>query len=93
MHVGVIHHISDPEGFQAAEVRFTKDGLPGGFSRPIRSVTPDLTTGIDIWHAESVESVEALVEQVVGAYSTNECFELNVEVDRRAVEHDATQTH
>jgi hypothetical protein len=85
MLVGVIHRISDPGGFDAADASAVKDGLPHGFSRPIRSTTPDQTTGICIWHAESIEGVRALEEQVVGAYSTNEYFELNVKVDRHAM--------
>lgn len=85
MHVGVVHHISDPDGFEAAEFGAMEHGLPEGFSRPIRSATPDRTTGISIWHGRSVEAVTAFVEQVVGAYSTNEYFELNVVVDHDAV--------
>jgi hypothetical protein len=29
MYVGVIHHISDPEGFQAAEDKALEQGYPG----------------------------------------------------------------
>jgi hypothetical protein len=82
MHVGVIQHISDPEGFRAADASAMVEGPPEGLSRPIRSTTPDQRTGICIWHAESVEAVRAFVERAVGVYATNEYYELNVEVDR-----------
>jgi hypothetical protein len=32
VYVGVIHHISDPEGFEAAEERALEAGLPEGSS-------------------------------------------------------------
>jgi hypothetical protein len=41
VHVGVIHHISDPERFQAAEDRAVEAGLPEGFSLPIHAANPD----------------------------------------------------
>lgn len=84
MHVGVIHHITDPDGFQAGDASAMRGGLPQGLARFISSRTADRTTGICIWHGGSVEVVKAFVEQTVGAYSTNEYFELNVEVDRHA---------
>ena len=76
MHVGVIHHISDPERFEAAEQRALEAGLPEGFSLPIHATTPDYTTVICIWEGESVEAVKDLVESVVGEYSENEYFEM-----------------
>jgi hypothetical protein len=54
VHVGVIHHISDPERFQAAEDR-------------------------------AVEAVKELVESVVGEYSENEYFEVEVEAPKYPV--------
>ena len=44
MHVGVIHRISDPEGFEAAEHKALERGLPEGISLPIHAATPDHTT-------------------------------------------------
>jgi hypothetical protein len=73
MHVGVIHRISDPEGFEAAEQKALERGLPEGISLPIHA------TGICIWQGESVEAVKELVESVVGPYSDNEYFELEVD--------------
>jgi hypothetical protein len=79
MHVGVIHRISDPEGFEAAEQKALETGLPEGFALPVHAATPDHTTGICIWQGELVEAVKELVESVVGPYSANEYFELEVD--------------
>jgi hypothetical protein len=79
MYVGVIHRISDPEAFEAAEQRALEAGLPEGISLPIHAATPDHTTGMCIWEGESVETVRELVESVVGEYSENEYFELEVD--------------
>jgi hypothetical protein len=79
MYVGVIHRISDPEGFEAAEQKALETGLPEGIALPINAATPDHTTGICIWQGDSVEAVKELVESVVGPYSDNEYFELEVE--------------
>jgi hypothetical protein len=79
MHVGVIHRISDPEGFEVAEQKALETGLPEGFALPIHAATTDHTTGICIWQGESLEAVKELVESVVGPYSDNEYFELEVD--------------
>jgi hypothetical protein len=76
MYVGVHHHVSDPEGFRAAEQRALEEGLPEGFSLPIHATAPDYTTVICIWEGESVKAVRELVESVVGEYSENEYFEM-----------------
>ncbi len=79
MYVGVIHRISDPEAFEAAEQSALEAGLPEGVSLPIHAATRDHTTGVCIWEGESVEAVRDLVESVVGEYSENEYFELKVD--------------
>ena len=42
------------------------------------AASPDHTTGICVWQGESVEAVKELVESVVGPYSDNEYFEVEV---------------
>jgi hypothetical protein len=79
VYVGVIHHISDPQRFEAAEQRALEAGLPEGISLPIHAATPDHTTGMCIWEGKSVEAVREFVEPVVGEYSENEYFELEVD--------------
>jgi hypothetical protein len=79
MHVGVIHRISDPEGFQRAEQEAIAAGLPDGFGLPIHAATPDHGTGVCIWEGPSVDAVRELVESVVGPFSQNEYLELQVD--------------
>ena len=82
MHVGVIHRISDPEGFQQAEQQAIEAGLPEGFRLPVHAETPDHSMGICIWDGPSMDAVRDLVESVVGKYSENEYYE--VELDQSA---------
>ena len=79
MFVGVIHHISDPAGFEAAEAKALDQGLPPNVALPIHAATQDHRTGICIWEGESVEAVRELVEAVVGPFSTNEYLQLDVD--------------
>jgi hypothetical protein len=82
MHVGVIHRISDPDGFQEAEQAALQAGLPEGFGLPVHAQTPDHSTAICIWEGASVDAVRELVESVVGQYSDNEYFEMELEAAR-----------
>jgi hypothetical protein len=79
MHVGVIHRISDPEAFERAEQEALEGGLPEGFGLPVHAATPDHTTAICIWNGPSVEAVRDLVETVVGEYSRNEYYEMELD--------------
>lgn len=79
MYIGVIHRINDPDGFQAAEAKAVEAGLPSGLAVPIHSATLDHRIGLCIWEGESVEAVRQFVENVVGPYSENEYFELEVD--------------
>jgi hypothetical protein len=79
MHVGVIHRISDPEAFERAEREALDAGLPEGLKLPVHAESPDHTTALCIWEGPSVEAIRDLVESVVGEYSRNEYFEVNLE--------------
>jgi hypothetical protein len=79
MFVGVIHHITDPAGFEAAEAKALEQGLPPNVALPIHAATPDHRTGICIWEGASVEAVRELVESVVGPFSDNEYLQLDVQ--------------
>ena len=79
MHVGVIHRISNPAAFQQAEQGALAGGLPEGFRLPVHAETPDHTTAICVWDGPSVDAVRDLVESVVGEYSQNEYFEMELE--------------
>jgi hypothetical protein len=79
MHVGVIHRISDPEAFEQAEQKALEAGLPQEFQLPVHAATPDHSTAICIWQGPSVDAVRDLVESVVGEYSENEYYEVELE--------------
>ncbi len=79
MHVGVIHRISDPGAFQQAEQAALDAGLPEGYRLPVHAETPDHTTALCIWEGPSVDAIRDLVESVVGEYSQNEYFHLELE--------------
>lgn len=79
MFISVIHHIHDPEGFQAAEKKALEKGLPANVKLPIHASTEDHRLGICIWEGESLGAVRELVEALVGAYSKNEYFEMHVD--------------
>ena len=79
MHVGVIHRISDSEGFQEAEQKALEAGLPDDFRLPVHAATRDHATAICIWQGPSVDAVRDLVESVVGQYSENEYYEMELD--------------
>jgi hypothetical protein len=79
MHVGVIHRISDPEAFKRAEQAAMDAGLPEGIRLPVHAAAPDHTTGLCVWEGPSVDAIRDLVESVVGEYSRNEYFEVELE--------------
>ena len=79
MQVGVIHRISHPSAFEEAEQKALAAGLPEGFDLPVHAETPDHTTALCIWDGPSVQAVRDLVESVVGEYSRNEYFEVQLE--------------
>jgi hypothetical protein len=77
--VTVLHHIQDPEGFQAAEARALEGGLPAHVALPIHAASNDHTFGVCIWEGESVDAVREVVEGAVGAWATNKYFEMHVD--------------
>jgi hypothetical protein len=79
MFVTVIHRITDPEGFEAAEEKALAGGLPGHVALPVHAATLDHTLGICVWEGESVEAVREVVEGAVGGYGTNEYYEMHVD--------------
>ncbi|MCU1457378.1 MAG: hypothetical protein JWL73_1470 [Actinomycetia bacterium] len=79
MFVTVIHRIHDPAGFQAAEDKALEAGLPAEFGLPIHAATDDHQLGVCIWEGASVDAVRDLVESVVGPFSDNEYYEMQVD--------------
>ncbi len=54
-------------------------GTTEGFSLPVHAATPDHSTALCIWEGPSVDAVRDLVESVVGEYSQNEYYEMELE--------------
>src|SRR6187397_2832363 len=79
MFVTVIHHITDPEGFQAAEAKALEAGLPSHVALPIHAATQDHSLGLCIWEGESVGAVREVVEGAVGPWAQNEYYEMRVD--------------
>jgi hypothetical protein len=79
MHIGVIHRISDPDAFEQAEQEALEAGLPEGIGLPVSVATRDHATAICIWEGPSVDAIRDLVESVVGEYSENEYYEVELE--------------
>jgi hypothetical protein len=78
MYVTAIHHIHDAAGFQKAEAQAGEKGLPPELKLPIHRATKDHSKGICIWEGPSVKAVQEFVDSVVGPYSKNEYFEMNM---------------
>jgi hypothetical protein len=53
--------------------------LPDDFRLPVHAATRDHTTAICIWQGPSVDAVRDLVESVVGQYSENEYYEMELD--------------
>ncbi len=60
-------------------VKALEQGLPPSIALPIHAAAPDHRTGICIWEGESVDAGRELVESVVGPFSTNDYFQLDVD--------------
>lgn len=79
MFVTVLHHIHDPEGFQAAEEKALEAGLPTDMALPIHAATGDHRFGVCIWEGDSVEAVRELVDGLSSSFARNEFFEMHVD--------------
>jgi hypothetical protein len=77
--VTVIHRITDPAGFEAAEAKALEAGLPDHVKLPIHAATPDHKLGICVWEGASVDAVREAVEGAVGGFADNEYYEMEVD--------------
>jgi phosphoheptose isomerase len=76
MQIMAIHTITDPERFWERASEGTKT-LPAGVA--LQSVAPSQDGGkaICLWSAGSEAEVRRVVEEMVGAYSSNEFFPID----------------
>jgi len=73
MHVVAIHTIKDPQGFFQA---IQSEPLPQGMALHYTLPNDDNSRMVCLWEADSLESVEELVNRTVGEYSDNEFFQV-----------------
>ncbi|WP_209125175.1 hypothetical protein [Alkalihalobacillus sp. BA299] len=84
MKIIVIHTIGDTEGFDRAEEKAFQElqngslQLPEGVSLISRAFNHPRTKQVCTWEAPSIEIVEEIVEALVGPYSKNEYYEVEV---------------
>jgi hypothetical protein len=76
MYVAVTHEISDPEKFMSNIVATVKN-LPDGVRAHQGLVNPTGTKASCLWEADSIQHVRDVIEGAVGAFSTNEYFEVD----------------
>jgi hypothetical protein len=72
MHLGVVHEIRDPAGWD--RVMSGDLNLPPGFAL-LGSVTQDdVSRGMCIWEAPSLEDLQRLLDGAFGEAVVNDCF-------------------
>ena len=72
------HHITDPDKFWSTAKDVTSS-MPSNLK--LHSVFPssDMKTGTCVWEAPSVNEVQKFLDDHVGSYSKNICYEVNQE--------------
>jgi hypothetical protein len=78
MFVIVIHRIHDRAGFQAAEAKVIRAGLPEGVALPAHAASPDHRLGISVCEGASVTAVRDAVEGAIGQFADSEYYEMRV---------------
>jgi hypothetical protein len=74
MYVGAIHTISDPETFWSAA---DPSAIPVGVTLLSTFPNKDGSRAVCLWEADSVETVQSLVDGMAGDAARNECFEVD----------------
>ena len=77
MDFAVIHTIKDAPAWDKA-ISDAGDSLPTGFSNPVFVVAEDKTRAVCIWHAPDSETLQATLDQDLGAAAVNDVFPVNV---------------
>jgi hypothetical protein len=76
MYVSAIHEISDPEKFWGMD---PDDVIPEGVVLHSALPNGDGSRAVCLWEADSLDTVQKIVEENVGQFSQNEYFEINAE--------------
>jgi len=73
MHLGVVHTIRDRVAWESV-VNVESAELPPGFVL-LGSVTEDdVSRAICIWDAPSVDALQGMLDEMLGAAAVNDCF-------------------
>jgi len=76
MYVAIQHTIHDPENFwQTADKELA--ALPEGFKIVSVLPNPDGKICNCLWEVESVEALQAMMDDKFGPYAQNLCYEVN----------------
>jgi hypothetical protein len=76
VHIVAIHQISDSEKFWSA---VQQAPIPEGTTLHLSLPNQDGTRAVCHWESDSVNTVKSLVDDTVGAYSTNEFYEVQTD--------------
>lgn len=79
MYITAIHEISNPEKFREVVRSAISEGFPAGITLHNSLPSATGTRAVCLWEADTVESVQNLVDSAVGQYSKNEYFEINAD--------------
>jgi hypothetical protein len=73
MHLGVVHTIRDRAAWDAV-VNVEALEFPPGFELLSSVTQDDVSRTICIWEAPSVDSLQRMLDELLGAASVNDCF-------------------
>jgi hypothetical protein len=74
MHLGVVHTIRDRAAWDSVVVSEEPGEFPPGFEL-LGSVTQDdVSRAICIWDAPSLDALQRMLDEMLGAASANDCF-------------------
>lgn len=79
MYITAIHEISNPEKFWEVARSAISDGFPTGITLHNSLPNATGTRAVCLWEADTVDSVQNLVDSAVGQHSKNEYFEINAD--------------
>ena len=72
MHLGVVHTIRDRAGWD--RVVSVEPNFPPGFALLGSITQDDVSRAICIWDAPSVDALQRMLDELLGAASVNDCF-------------------
>ena len=79
MYITAIHEISNSEKFWEVARSAISEGFPAGITLHNSLPNATGTRAVCLWEADTVDSVQNIVDSAVGQYSKNEYFEINAD--------------